>query len=198
MPSTEGPGADQTLGAAGARWSPGGDQRGRRAPEGALWPAGPAHRRPLSGVEALPPPAPLLGLLLLVRLIPAGIPAGRFLQPHRPPAVPRGPDMPPRKRAGPTQDFRCSRIAAFPVNRPPACATLYFEWNAPAYVHMVRHRLPFDPLKAGWDTEFPQALPDVLAEGATDGLLPLCRSDNEVVSAIPPYVALTLPRAHRG
>ena len=106
--------------------------------------------------------------------------------------------MPPRKRAGPTQRLPVQPHRCLPCQPSHCLRHALLRWNAPAYVHMVRHRLPFDPLKAGWATEFPQALPDVLAEGATDGLLPICRSDNEVVSAIPPYVALTLPRAHRG
>src|SRR5262245_3118720 len=80
------------------------------------------------------------------------------------------------------------RIAAFPFSRPTAFATLYLGG-------ILRHKCPFDPHLSA---EFPQDLADVLAERPKDCFLPIFRYDDDVVSAIPPDMALIVPFAHCG
>jgi len=58
--------------------------------------------------------------------------------------------------------------------------------------------MPLDPFDAHVIAEFPQALTDVRAERAKDCFLPLLRYDDDVVSAIPPDMALVVPFSHCG
>ena len=88
---------------------------------------------------------------------------------------------------------RCMRIAAFPFNRPTAFATLYLGGNAQTQRYMVGHGMPLDHFDAHWLAEFSQDLANVLAERAKDCFLPICRYDDNGVSAIPPDMALVLP-----
>src|SRR5262249_17454159 len=70
--------------------------------------------------------------------------------------------------------------------------------NAQTQMHMVRHGMPLDQCDTHLITEFPQNLANVLAERAKDGFLPIFRYDDNVVSAIPPDMALVVPFAHCG
>jgi hypothetical protein len=63
---------------------------------------------------------------------------------------------------------------------------------------MVGHRMPLDQVDTPLMAEFPQALADVLTECAKDGFLPILRYDDDVISAIPPDMALVVPFAHGG
>src|ERR1044071_5978580 len=68
--------------------------------------------------------------------------------------------------------------------------------DAHTEVHMIRHRMPFDQLDVHLGTEFPQNLTDVFPECAKDCLLAIFWYDDNVVSAIPPDMALRLPFSH--
>ena len=65
-------------------------------------------------------------------------------------------------------------------------------------MHLIGHGMPLDPFDAHVIAEFPQALTDVRAERAKDCFLPLLRYDDDVVSAIPPDMALVVPFSHCG
>jgi hypothetical protein len=65
-------------------------------------------------------------------------------------------------------------------------------------MHVIGHRMPLNQLNPQLGAEVPQDLPDILAERAKDCFLPIFRYDNDVVPAIPPDVALTLPLLHGG
>src|SRR5262249_61873537 len=71
-------------------------------------------------------------------------------------------------------------------------------WNAQAQMHMVGQSMPLDQFDTHLLTEFPQDLADVLTERTKDCFLPIFRYDDDVVSAIPPDMALILPFAHCG
>src|SRR2546428_14153738 len=77
------------------------------------------------------------------------------------------------------------------IYRPPGIAVL--GWNAQTQIHMVGHGMPPDPCKAHVIAECSQDLPHVLSERAKDCFFPLLRYDADVVSAIPPDVAVVLP-----
>jgi hypothetical protein len=61
---------------------------------------------------------------------------------------------------------------------------------------MIRHRMAFDSLDAHLGTAFPKDLSDIFPERAKDGLLAIFWYDDNVVSAIPPDMALVLPFSH--
>src|SRR5919109_1775838 len=65
-------------------------------------------------------------------------------------------------------------------------------------MHMVRHGMPLDQFDTHLVAEFPQDLANILAERAKDCFLPIFRYDDDVVSAIPPDMALVVPFAHCG
>src|SRR5215470_19654606 len=65
-------------------------------------------------------------------------------------------------------------------------------------MHMVGHGMPLDQFDTHLLAEFPQDLADVLTECTKDCFLPIFRYDDDVVSAIPPDMALVLPFAHCG
>ena len=65
-------------------------------------------------------------------------------------------------------------------------------------MHMIGHGMPLDQCDTHLIAEFPQELADVLTERTKDCLLPLLRYDDDVVSAIPPDMALVLPCSHGG
>ena len=74
---------------------------------------------------------------------------------------------------------RCMRMAAFPFNRPTACATLYLGG-------MLRHQCPWAGMACPsthstthWAAEFPQALANILAERAKDCFVPILRYDDK-------------------
>ena len=139
----------------------------------------------------------LLGALLLLLLIPDVLPDDRLLEADGTHTVSPGPEMQPREVAGPPKIFARMRMAAFPCKRPTAFATLYLGG-------MLRHQCTWSGMAcpstnhAHLMAEFPQNLADVLAERAKDGFLPLLRYDDNVVSAIPPDMALVVPFSHCG
>src|SRR5215813_9653888 len=65
-------------------------------------------------------------------------------------------------------------------------------------MHMVGHGMPLDQFDPHLVAEFPQDLANILAERAKDCFLPIFRYDDDVVSAIPPDMALVVPFAHCG
>jgi hypothetical protein len=58
--------------------------------------------------------------------------------------------------------------------------------------------MPLDQFDTHLVAELPQDLANILAERAQDCFLPLLRYDDDVVSAIPPDIALVVPCAHCG
>ena len=65
--------------------------------------------------------------------------------------------------------------------------------HAQTHMHMVGHGMSLDQFDAHLLAEFPQDLANVLAECAKDCFLSLFRYDDDVVSAIPPDMALVVP-----
>ena len=65
-------------------------------------------------------------------------------------------------------------------------------------MYMVGHGMALDQFDTHLGAEFPQDLANILAERPKDCFLPLFRYDDDVVSAIPPDMALVVPFAHCG
>jgi len=86
----------------------------------------------------------------------------------------------------------------FPFQPPYSIRHTILGWNAQAQMYMVGHSMPLDQFDTHLIAEFPQELADVLTERTKDCLLPLLRYDDDVVSAIPPDMALVVPFAHCG
>src|SRR5713226_2583609 len=80
-----------------------------------------------------------------------------------------------------------------PANR--ICHTI-LGGNTQTEMHMIWHRMAFDQLDAQLVTELPENLPDIFPERAKDCLLVIFRYDYNVVSAIPPDMALVVPFSH--
>src|SRR5206468_8555044 len=70
--------------------------------------------------------------------------------------------------------------------------------NAQTQMYMVGHGMPLNQFDTHLVAEFPQDLANILAERAKDCFLPIFRYDDNVVSAIPPDMALVLPFSHCG
>jgi hypothetical protein len=142
--------------------------------------------------------AQLLCLFLLMFLIPDVLPDRRFISPNRTHAVALGPEMHPRKITGPAK--------ILPVNPNRRLAFQSFHSirhairgrNAQTHMYMIGHCMPLNQLDPQLLAKVPQGLPDILAERAKDCFLPIFRYYSDVVPAIPPDVALTLPLSHCG
>ena len=140
----------------------------------------------------------LLGALLLLLLMPDVLPDDRLIEADGTHTVSSGPEMPPREVAGPPKIFAMNADGGFPLQAPHSIRHTLLGGNAQTQRHMVGHGMPFNQLDAHVLAEFPQNRADVLAERAKDGFLPLLRYDDNVVSAIPPDMALVLPFSHCG
>src|SRR5262245_31286706 len=63
---------------------------------------------------------------------------------------------------------------------------------------MVGHGMALDQCDPHLGAEVPQNLANILAERTQDCFLPIFRYDDDVVSAIPPNMAVVVPCAHGG
>ncbi len=106
--------------------------------------------------------------------------------------------MQPCEVACPSQVFAMNAAGRFPFQPPYSIRHTILGWNAQTQMHMVGHGIPLDQFDTHLIAEFPQELADVLTERTKDCLLPLLRYDDDVVSAIPPDMALVVPFAHCG
>ena len=140
----------------------------------------------------------LLGALLLLLLIPDGLPDDRRIEADGTHTVSSGPAMQPREVAGPPKICAMHADGGFPLQAPHSIRHTLLGGHAQTHMPMVGHGMPFDQLDAHWLAEYPQNLSDVRAERAKDGFLPLLRYDDNVVSAIPPDGALVVPCSHGG
>jgi hypothetical protein len=86
----------------------------------------------------------------------------------------------------------------FPFQPPYRIRHTVLGRNAQAQMHLVGPSMPLDPFDTHLLAAFPQDLADVLTERTKDCFLPIFRYDDDVVSAIPPDMALVLPFAHGG
>src|SRR5437763_1678395 len=84
----------------------------------------------------------------------------------------------------------------FPFQAPHDIGHTILGGNAQTQMHIVGHGMPLNQFDAHLIAEFPQDLANVLAECAKDCFLPILRYDDNVVSAIPPDMAVVVPFSH--
>ena len=140
----------------------------------------------------------MLGVLFLLLLIPDVLSNDGFIEPDGTHAVPSGPEMEPCEGAHTPQIFAVNADRRFSFQPADRIGHTVLRRNAHTEVHMIRHRMAFDPLDAHLVTEFPEDLADIFPERAKDCLLAVFWYDDNVVSAIPPDRALVLPFAPCG
>src|SRR6266566_2211215 len=144
------------------------------------------------------PQRQLLGAFLLLLLISDVLPDDGLLEADGTHTVSPGPEMQPREVAGPPKVFAMNADSGFPLQPSDSIRHTVFGGHAQTQMHMVRHGMPLDQFDAHLIAEFPQDLANVLAERAKDCFLPIFRYDDDVVSAIPPDMALVVPFSHGG
>ena len=101
--------------------------------------------------------------------------------------------MQPREVAGPPQICALHADGGLPLQAPHSMRHPILGGHAQPPRPMVGQGLPCDPLDAPGLAECPPNRAAVLAGDAKDGFWPLLRSDDHVVSAIPPARAWVVP-----
>src|SRR5712691_874200 len=144
------------------------------------------------------PQRQLLGAFLLRLLIADVLPDDCLIEANGTHTVSPRPEMQPCEVAYPPKVFAMNADSGFPFQPPYSIRHTILGWNAQTQMPMVGHGIPLDQFDTHLIAEFPQDLADVLAERAKDCFLPLLRYDDDVVSAIPPDMALVLPFSHCG
>ena len=150
------------------------------------------------GVLVLPPrrevpPRQWLGAFLLLLLSADVRPADGLLEADGTHTVSPRPAMQPCAVACPPQVCALHAESGLPLQPSYRLRHPIRGWNTETPMPMVGHGRPLDPCDTHVIAAFPQARTAVLAERAKDGLLPLLRYDDEVVSAILPDRAVVLP-----
>ena len=140
----------------------------------------------------------MLRALLLLLLVPDVLPHHLLISPHGTDAVPSCPAMEPGDIAYPPSILPVKTDGRCPFQPAHRIGHTIFGGNTQTKMHMIRHRMAFDSLDAHVVTEFPEDLADIFPERAKDCLLAIFWYDNNVVSAIPPDMALVLPFSHWG
>src|SRR4030095_12060298 len=144
------------------------------------------------------PQRQLLGALLLLLLISDVLPDDCLLEADGTHTVSPGPEAPAPEVAGPPKIFAMNADGGFPFQPPHGIRHTILGGNAQTQMYVVGHGMPLDQFDTHLVTKLPQDLANILAERAKDCFLPIFRYDDDVVSAIPPDMALVVPFAHCG
>ena len=126
----------------------------------------------------------LLLFLFLCFLLPDVVADDLFGQTDRADAVPARPEVVTREVALPTQILPMEADRRLPFQKPHRVRHAALRRDAPQHMHVIRQRVPCDPLHALPLTQLPNDSPNPTSHLAEDRPFPILRHPHHVISAL--------------